>query len=82
MIDMSLITVPTSEPYDSTHPQRQAENAAYVALQIMTQVKAEYPELDIDLVDAVRSLGFNHASIRWGDIEITLSNTTSTITQF
>lgn len=40
MISLSDITIPEPHPYDAQDPQKQRENLAYVALQILTAAKA------------------------------------------
>lgn len=40
MVDLSLVTFPTPQPYDANDPHQQRENWCYVLLQIMSIAKA------------------------------------------
>lgn len=46
-INLSILTIPTPEPYDAAHPTRQWENLCFVFLQGLWQAKqAEWAESD------------------------------------
>ena len=73
-VDLTLVVTPTPEPFDKTQPEKQRENMAFVMMQVIDQFIQQQGTLDIDIVEAIKALQFNHAVVRWGDLEITLSN--------
>jgi len=48
VIDFSLITVPTAEPHAKKDPTKQLENACFVFLQIVQQLKSNGATLDLE----------------------------------
>lgn len=63
VVELSSITVPTPEPYDDKDPDRQRENLAYVALQVIAQMQAHSMTvsaamLNGDLVQALEDLQY------------------------
>lgn len=81
MLDISPISIPTPEPYDDQNPERQRENLAFVALQIIQLLHAQQPVLSVgdDLVQAVRDLQFSTAHIKIGElVDIHISRKTLT----
>jgi hypothetical protein len=39
LVDLSQLTIPTPEPFDKSQPERQRENLAYVAMQVLDLFK-------------------------------------------
>lgn len=90
-INSAQITVPTPGPYDSTDPDKQRENLAYVALQLCSLakqagVKLTYTDdatpvgLRLDGVAlAVRDLQYNDQVIDLGALKIIFSGRTVSI---
>lgn len=81
-VELGSITFPAPEPYDPAHPERNRENLAYLLIQVLDRVVQGQETLDLDIVEAVRGLQFNHATIRWGDVEIILTNTATSVSSF
>jgi len=87
-LDLSLITVPTPEPYLKNEPDRQRENLAYVGLQLLAQakqqgVKVTYTDVDegdtIGLqldgtAQATRDLQWQNQTFDLGPLKIIVSN--------
>lgn len=48
-VTFTTITVPTAEPYDSKHPNRQRENFFYVLNQALAQLQNDGATVEIDL---------------------------------
>lgn len=91
-LSLAPVTIPTPEPYDAAHPDKQRENCAYVALQVLAQakqqgVKLTYTDIDgapigwrLDGVErATRDLAWNGQVIDLGPIQIVLTNRTLSI---
>jgi hypothetical protein len=75
-LTFSTITVPTPEPYDEQHADRQRENCYYVVNQLLAQLHANNATVDLepvlqalldvdltDLIQAVQDLAFTGTSI-------------------
>jgi hypothetical protein len=77
MLYLDTIDIPTPTPYDRDDPLKQTENLSYVLLQILAAAKTA--AIDLDIIDAVKSLQFNQINIDLGDVKITMTGKSTEI---
>lgn len=81
MITCATLIVPTPEPYNETAPNKQRENLAYVALQMIGQMQQTGDVIEPGLTQAVQDLKYNGQIIDLGPLKIQLTGQTLSILQ-
>lgn len=77
-INFSSLTIPTPASYSETDPEKQRENLAYVCLQLLQQLNSDDVILDIDVIQSLKDLQFNHIVFDLGTMRIILDGRTVT----